>query len=234
MPPRIVTQTPFEINKIISFSLIVYAQSTKKCVILQRKHSVEFLLILSGHYRPSMLVFYLPYITNDELSILHQLTGDYNDFYYIFVNVIGLDKQDVDYALIRFIESKNIIHHYQNDNHVNLQWTWPKGRLNIEDKENGLSCAYREFYEETEILLPAPLYVSDQPILVETIKTLSCKIIETYCWLYMIKDEIPFPPLINHKEVNDRQWIDLNDGLAKLNQTHLYNHIVEELNITKH
>lgn len=229
MRPRIVTQTPFEINKIISFSLIGYAKSTNRCVILQRKHSVEFLLILSGHYRPSMLLFLLPYITYEELTILHNLSINDDDFYHIYVHVIGLDKQDVDYALVRFIESKNIIHQYHNNNHVDLQWTWPKGRLNVEDKENGLLCAYREFYEETEIKLPPPIYVSDKPVLVETIKTLSCKTIETYCWLYVIEDEIPFPPLINHKEVNDRQWVNLSDALIKLNQTHLYNHIMNEL-----
>ena len=230
MVPRLVTQTPFELNKIVSYSLITISKSTQTCVILQRKHSVEFLLILSGHYRPSMLLFLLPSTTYDELEILKSLTDDYDYFFHIYVNVTGFDKKDVDYAFIRFIESKEIIYQFKNNNSSELQWTWPKGRLSLEDRENGLLCAYREFYEETEILLPPALYLSEKPILVETIKTLSCKIIETYCWLYVVSDEIPFPPLYNHKEVNDRQWININDALIKLNQTHFLPNIMSQLN----
>lgn len=226
--PRIVTQTPFEPNKIISFSLIVYAHTTKKCIILQRKHSVEFLLILSGQYRPSMLLFFLNCITNKELGLL-QSRMNQTEFYDLYVNIVGLDKKDVDYAFLRLMESKSIINDYVGKDN-DLQWTWPKGRLNIEDKENGFTCACREFYEETEIKLPDPIYVSTNPLLVETIKTLSCKTIETYCWVYIIKDELPFPPLINHKEVNDRQWVPLHDALIKLNQTHLLQQITDELN----
>ena len=220
--PRIVTQNPFENNKIISYSLIVYAKKTQRYVILQRKHSVEFLLTLSGHYRPSLLLFFLPKMTNEECQLLKQLLyQDKSYFYNIYVHVVGLNKKDVDYAYTRFLESQEPIDEFLKTNHhmSDLQWTWPKGRLNV--NEDGLSCAHREFLEETEILLSEPLYLSDQPILVESFKSLSCKVIETYGWLYVIEDEIPFPPLINHKEVNDRKWVSLTQALQMLNQENL-------------
>src|SRR5258708_23995684 len=131
---RIVLDAEFiTAKKIISYGLIVYALNSSKTIIVQRKHSIEFLLILSGEYRPSLLFYFLKYITKDELNIMHSLcNNDKKYFKKVFIDV-GLQKKNYKYAYLRFTDCKNIILNYNHNLNSNLEWTWPKGRINIED-----------------------------------------------------------------------------------------------------
>lgn len=222
--PRLITETPFENNKIISYGLIVIAISTNRCIIVQRKHSVEFLIILLGHYRPSILPLLLPNITYDEQIVFDLLLKSNEETFLNVFNTIGLE-QDVMYAHQRFQDAKETIAKFCQTPRVapQLKWTWPKGRLN--DQEDGFACAMREFKEEVEIDLPPPIFLSTEPIMVEQLKTLSCKTIETECWIYLIQDEIELSPVVDDPEVNDRQWETLKIALQKVQQEGLFEEI---------
>lgn len=220
-PPRLITQTCFENNKIVSYGLIVYAINDKKCIIVQRKHSVEFLFLLLGQYRGSILPFLISSITEDEHQLIQQLLNKSISFSDVF-QLVGLEEKDVAYGTLRFLEhTEDIKRLISKTAHFRaLKWTWPKGRYSIEDGENEFKTALREFKEEVEIDLPSPLLISDRMV-VETIKSLSCKTIETHCWLYMIRDIIPLPAVVDHKEVKDRQWMDIREASILLEQPHL-------------
>jgi ADP-ribose pyrophosphatase YjhB (NUDIX family) len=224
--PRLITQTSFENSKIISYGLIMIEKDTYDCIVVQRLHSVEFLLILSGQYRPSLICLLMPHITLEEIDIFQKLIDNHDLYKEVFINV-GYDEKDYEYAYIRFLESKHIIQKSINKyNHNNdLKWTFPKGRLNIEDKEDGYSCACREFIEEVEHDLPEPLYISENYITIETIKTLGCKLIETRCWVYVVKDKFELL-LTSNKEVSNRKWTSLNEALELMNKKSLYDDIV--------
>jgi len=219
--PRLVTQTPFENTKIISYALCVLALNTRAVILVQRAHSVECLLVLMGHYRPSMVCLYMPNMTSDEHTLFYILAQQDKDFFtHVYVDVVGLDTRDMEYGYTRFCECKEtimtwLLNHNQS---CELKWTWPKGRLSMEDAEDGFMCAKREFVEEVEVALPEAVYVSENYTVVETIKTLSCKCVETRCWLYVIQTQFELPPLKNNKEVNDRCWMALDDALQLLNQ----------------
>lgn len=218
--PRLITTTPFENGKIISYGLIVYALNTGNCIIVQRKHSIEFLLLMTGNYRPSLIPLLLPNMTTEEQEIIQSIRKP-DDFDTIF-HSIGFE-ENLDYARLRFFEAKlPIISQSQP-----LKWTWPKGRLNID--ENGLVCAKREFEEEVEMVLPEAIYISPN-YFTEVLHTLTCKVIETRCWFYVIPEELPLPPLNNHKEVNDRQWVPLQEALIKVNQPDLMPDLQQCLN----
>ncbi|HSW76999.1 MAG TPA: NUDIX hydrolase [Candidatus Saccharimonadales bacterium] len=231
--PRLVTETPFENTKIISYGLIVYAINTKRVIVVQRLHSVESLLILTGYYRPSLIPLLLPNTTLNEHDMFKKLIINDKQYYTEFcINHIGLDEKDVEYGYVRFLESKNIIDDVLSKNpaYQELKWTWPKGRLSPEDKNDGLLCAIREFTEEVEITLPPPVYISNDYIITETIKTLSCKMIETRCWVYVIDHEPQLPLLLQHKEVNDRQWIEVEQASILLKQPNLLYDLTYHLN----
>lgn len=222
--PRLITHNPFENTKIISHALIVLALSTKRVICVQRLHSVEFLLLLMGQYRPSLIVLFLPNMTQLEHFCLMQLVDhDKEYFTHVYMNEVGLDERDLDYGYLRFEEVKPQIKEFLTkiNTHSSLKWTWPKGRMSAEDKDDSFLCAKREFIEEVEIELPPPLYVSPHYLNVEIIKTLACKTIETRGWLYIIEDEVPLPPLMDHKEVSDRQWIDYREAVILLKQESL-------------
>jgi ADP-ribose pyrophosphatase YjhB (NUDIX family) len=230
---RIILDTPFYQKKIISYGLIVYALKTQKCILVQRKHSAEFVIILCGQYRKSISICLLKNITHYELTILKQLI-DYDEHAFkSYLHHMGFNTTDLDYAYQRFTESKFIFNQFlkMNINLSNqLKWTWPKGRINSDDDETGYMCALREFKEEVDIELPQPLYISPQYFNLNPIKTMNNKLIETRCWLYVIKDEIELLPCHQHKEVNKREWVLLNEAVQLTQNENIYNDLLNCIN----
>jgi 8-oxo-dGTP pyrophosphatase MutT (NUDIX family) len=162
-----------------------------------------------------------------ELILLKTLIVNNKKYFKkVFIDV-GFEKKDYQYAYDRFLNIIPIIQNYDIVNNNQLQWTWPKGRINVD--ETGYQCALREFEEEVEIVLPSALFISPDYYVVDVLKTVD-KIIETRCWLYIIKEQIDLPPLFEHKEVNDRQWIPLQDALVVLKQETLLITLVEDIN----
>lgn len=227
--PRIITSSPFENTKIISYRLIVLAKTTNRCILVQRKHTVEFLLLLLGHYRPAFLSLLLNLLTEEEYLIVQQLVKDKNQFKDLFIG-IGLDEKDLEYAYLRFNESACQIENFilKNKQPVGkLTYHFPGGRFSLEDK-NELECAKREFVEEVEVELPPSVYVSSDPIIIDTLKTLSsCKMIESQCWIYVVEKEFDLPVVNNHIEVNDRKWVDLKEALKLLGLSHHYLYTIQ-------
>lgn len=219
--PRLITETPFEHTKIVSYGLIVYSVNTQRVVLVKRKHSVAFLLVLTGQYRPSQLPLFVPNMTSDEHSLLLLLINNTEQYFNrVYVNMIELDEKDLEYSYCRFQESKFVLATLLNNTKsTDLQWTWPKGRLNPD--ETGYKCALREFKEEVEIDIPAPVVVSKDYYVVESIKTLSCKIVETRCWIYVINNEVDLPMVVNNREVSERKWLTISEAAELLKQPDL-------------
>jgi hypothetical protein len=218
--PRLITSTNFDKSKIISHGLIVYAKDTKETILVQRLHSIEYLLIFTGQYRPSLIPLLIPNLTLEEILILKKIIKDNDLFKPIFLEM-GYTK-DLDYAYIRFIESiaiiEKCIERYSNDN--KLKWTFPKGRINLEDLD-GFTCACREFVEEVEHELPEATYISPNYFVVENLTTLGCKTIESRCWLYVIENKFDLSPITHHNEVNDRKWVSIEQALLNIDKYEL-------------
>lgn len=210
-PHRLVLNTPFDTKSIISYGLIVYAKSTQNWIIIQRKHSVEFMIYMKGLYRETFLPFLLSAITLEESYIIKKcIELEFDFFSKVYIEDLGCSIEELSYAFLRFSETKHIVSKILDniDNSKNtLKWTWPKGRLNIGYiRESPYTCAIREFKEEVEIDLPPPLYISDNYI-TETCKTFMGRTIESKYWIYIIDKEIPIVPPKQHTEVSDRKWV---------------------------
>ena len=214
---RLILDTPFSTRSTISYGLIVYARDTKRWAIIQRKHSVEFLLFIRGLYRLTHLPLLLSCITSNEADIIDRcLKGGPTIFSDIFIKELELDAEGLKYALIRMAESRNVVINLlpkldlvQNQ----LKWTWPKGRLayahisNLANRETPFACARREFIEEVEIQLPVPLFLSDTYVS-ESIHTITGRNIESRYWIYIISNEVPMTTPQSHPEVSNRIWAD--------------------------
>lgn len=231
---RLILDVPFSSRSTISYGLIVYAIKTKKWAIIQRKHSVEFLLFFRGIYRLTHLPLLLSSITQNELNIIKNCVFE-GEIYmkYIYLNVLDLPEEGLNYSLIRMKESakilSTIINNLDVENNI-LKWTWPKGRLYISNnQETPFDCAKREFMEEVEIDLPPPLYISDNYIS-ENIKTLTGRNIESRYWIYVINDEITIVPPVSHPEVSNRLWVDTTTCLNMITHKELFTHIISIVN----
>lgn len=226
---RIIMDSTCNSRKIISYGLIVYAIDINKWILVQRKHSVEFLLFIRGTYRLTLLPFILTAFTQHEVDLLKRFYID-NDYLLEFINKeLDLDEENTSYALTRFKDSKKIVQHYIEvlDFSKNaLQWTWPKGRINVDcNLESGYECAIREFKDEVEIDLSKPKYLSEN-YFTENILTVSGRNIESRYWLYIIDKHVEIPKITLHDEVSDRRWCDENMCRNVLTSIGLFNEIL--------
>lgn len=236
---RLILETPFCVRSTVSYGLIVYAQDTGKWVIVQRKHSVEFLLFMRGFYRLTHLPLLLSHITINEAQCIQKcLKEGPKTFRQIYLEELGLCSDELKYALLRMAESRIIVINLLNKldlTNNSLSWTWPKGRLNYLHNESNLeretpfNCAKREFSEEVEILLPPPLSISNTYIS-ETIRTITGKNVESRYWIYIIPNEIPLSTPIDHEEVADRKWVSTEECKKLICRDDLFNQITQMMN----
>lgn len=209
---RIIVSTPFNIRTIISYGLMVFAKDTKRWVIVRDKHTIEYVLLIKGCYRPTFIKLLLSKITVEEsITIKNFLTNTIDVFVNLYLNDLNLEKNSLLYAVVRMAESRNNILKILDDLDISgntLSWTWPKGRIqNYYFKETDFECAIREFKEEVEIDLPPSILNSDNYI-EEHITTLTGRKLESRFWIYVIPNELELHKPINHAEVCDRIWVD--------------------------
>ncbi len=231
---RLVLETPFSSRSIVSYGLIVYAKDTNRWAVIQRKHSVEFLLFIRGLYRLTHLPLILSCITEQEsLIIIKCLKEGPEIFKSIYLNDLGLCQDSLNYALIRMAESRNIVLNLLpklNLTNNTLSWSWPKGRLLISsdsfNKETPFDCAKREFMEEVEIDLPPPIFISDSYIN-EITKTMMGRNIESRYWIYIISNEISMTPPNCHLEVANRFWVDTTTCQTLINHDTLFSQVID-------
>jgi len=233
---RLVLDTPFSTRSTVSYGLIVYAKDTQRWAIIQRKHSVEFLLFIRGLYRLTHLPLLLSCITSQEATTIEScLKGGPDIFKHIYLTDLQLDENGLQYGLIRIAESRNIVSTLLSKLDLSqnqLRWTWPKGRLHISsDRETPFACARREFAEEVELQLPPSLFISDTYVS-EIIRTITGRNIESRYWIYIIPNEIPMTPPKFHPEVSNREWATTETCRKVINQDKLFNQIVNMIETT--
>lgn len=209
---RIVTVSAPCVSKItISYGLIVFCSKTKRTVLVRRKHSISYLMIMNGFYRESYLWEYIPGLTKQESEIIRKCLKSKRYFDFAYKKIGCWNK--LDYCKNKFYKYKdliNTIHIKFKYSHRDLQWYWPKGKLSSPN-ENHYECARREFIEEVESELPNPIYVS--PNWIGTFFLVKGgKRIETNFLLYIIDDEFVISRKnISNGEVSDRDWFDLEN-----------------------
>lgn len=233
-PRRVILEAPFNNKVITSYGLIVYAKDTQRFAIVQRKHSVEFLLFMRGFYRLSYLPMLLSCITENEASIIKEcLSRDFLFFSKIYLEELNLNKDGLFYAYFRIKELESIIFNLLlklDLSNNQLSWNWPKGRINsTNNKESCFDCAKREFIEETEINLPPPLYVSSNYINKIT-KTFTDRGIESRYWIYIIPNEIEMSQPKHNVEVSNRLWADVKTCKTLVNQNDILDEAIEIIN----
>lgn len=208
---RLVINHPFAVRSIISYGLIVYAQDTGRTLIVQRKHSADFLLIIKGLYRPSNLPYMLCGITSAEASILRKCIESKSHFEEVY-NLMKMDPNQFPWACIRLNQSKDDIIYILDRIDLSenqLSWFFPKGRLSC-NREIPFECAKREFNEEVECPIPDPTYLFDQYI-TEKVKISNNFVIENLMWLYIVDTEFKITKPKNNDEVEDRIWVTLSE-----------------------
>ena len=235
---RLILDTPFTNKTIVSYGLIVFAKDTRRWIIVQRKHTIEFLLIIQGNYRISYLPLLMLNITQNEANLLKTcLNGDRSDFDQLYIEELNLN-QDIEYGYLRFIENKSLLLKLI-DNIVfkdnNLPWTWPKGRLDYYNSnhimETPFECAKREFNEEVDTELPNASFISDQ-CLSEELITINNRSIKSKYWLYIVDHQFNLNLNIKYNdEVSGRRWATVEQCHEYFTNSKLVSKVLDIINL---
>ena len=106
---RLILETPFTSKTTISYGLIVFAKDTKRWIVIQRKHSVEFLLLVKGTYRIVHLPFLLMNITSEEADILSKSIKSEDFFSDLFKNVLKFDDKAYTHARYKLYLNRELL-----------------------------------------------------------------------------------------------------------------------------
>jgi len=214
LPQRLIVQSPFKQQPILSYGLIPYSRATGRWLIVQRRHSPALMLLLRGSYRVAQVPLFISYLPRSELVKVNQVQGNWGRFQALYTDTIGtIDEQDMNYGYLRWCECIKGPYPLP-EGRPEPEWLWPKGVQNS-TKEEPLDCAYREFREETGVSEVGSI---KQPACNEVVKGLTGRVYKTYCWLYVMDDEAPLSEPVGDCEVGARRWV--NESEAKLLLSH--------------
>ncbi len=228
---RIMINVPYKYRSYISYGVILFSYKTKRCVLVKRKHSFQFLVILSGNYRPSSLILLIPNITKTESKILLKCIFD-KKIYVSYVKKILNYEINIDTSYEKLYENQEmIINLYERNSFDNdLKWNFPKGKLEYNVDKSILSCAYREFEEEIGVKIPDLIYISDTWIKT-SFTSFDFKKIESKFIICFIEDEFIIEPINNDDEISDRGWFSLKEMKKMIKDDDFYKIVKTNYNL---
>lgn len=204
--PRLILKTHFSRRTIVSYGFMVYARDTQRWLVVQRKHSVEFILLLRGDYCYSHLPLIVPELTRAERSIVLSLLSCNVSTYARYLRQLGLEPDAAEHG------HAQLLSHYDTlatllaniDPRPFTLWTWPKGRCGW--SETPLACAMREYEEEVSLPFPTARSFISSSYYSHTFPTLQGADIVSRCWLCVVDHEFPLPQPVDNPEVNASRW----------------------------
>lgn len=209
---RVVLDSISASNKknILSYGLIVYSLADDSWCLVKKTHSIEFILIIKGLYRKSLLPFFFCKLFENEASYLVKMCKNL-DFFVEMYHKFKMNSDNIRYALNMFksVLKPNIESLVSYHSNKKVFWEFPKGRVSISEKsiETPIDCAIREFKEESSCdYLPEPVMLSNNCVH-EIINTIfEIKIINNY-WVYVVQNEFPLNNNIKHDdEISEKGW----------------------------
>lgn len=194
--------TTYHLN---SYGAIVYSKDTKSLLIVQRKHSYEYLLLLRGMYRPSYLTQYVANLHSNEIQSIIDILHYGDQILEKLYHQLNLNFYNFNFALCMFIRCKDIlIQLLQKTPGKELTWSFPKGHNNTFETINDTIA--REFMEEVGINIPEYTHISSN--IIEDINTslFNCTM-HNYYVVYIVSHMFELPPIMNNIEVQNSKWI---------------------------
>lgn len=148
------------LHPIMSFGIICYTldKDEIKYLMIQRKDSISFMEFIRGKYNTNEIDYISKLIssmTNNEKYML--LNKNFDDIWnYVWCqNNLSTFKHTNEYLeskqKFEYLSSNKIFNEINitNNDDIEQEWGFPKGRRKL--KEDDMSCALRELYEETRL-----------------------------------------------------------------------------------
>jgi hypothetical protein len=136
------------------------------------------------------------------------------------------DEEEKQYTVQRFMDSVDLLKRLLKrtpSSFPTLEWLWPKGRQQYyspeeaqERREDPLTCAMREFREESGISLESSCHSYGKPF-TESFRSMGGRNFETKLWLFIMNKEISPAPLAKEElEISRRAWFTYDEAMRLL------------------
>ena len=205
-----------------SYGIILYKTEgpRKKYLMICRKHTFGFSTIIRGKYSSSNLLqiqTYVDSMTNLEKEMIK--TRDFEELWeYLWCGIMNTRKNnDKTQAEIKFNSTKEMIVEFisnSSTNWENAEWEFPKGRM--QQGENDIECALREFEEETHIFKNNINLIYNVCPFEEIYKGSNEKMYQITYFLAQLKNEEPDLLSFQVEEVSRMEWKDLEECLESI------------------
>ena len=219
LPLRRILDISLNKEPVKSFGIIPICTKTNKLMLIQRKHSVPFLLLIRMKASFSCIPRLMTKITKPEHdSIKCIFIGDTSEYEVNYRRLLYLTYNNpklVEASWYKFYTAipiiKRCIEIYENIQRRNEpSYLWPKGVKEWSKNESDIQCAARELREESGI----NLFPDDASIIMNPIQYQNAHISREYsiiCWIMILKEEIPLTqPEENDEEVLCRSWVHIS------------------------
>lgn len=218
-----------------TYGLIVRAADTGRWLVVARKHTLYYSNVLRGRCKISEIPISMRNMTKNEILSLRSLADcpdTRQEYTSLMKSVYGPKIKGISYGYNYIVIALPIIRkmlEMLDDTHIypSLPYLWPKGYQN-DPNEEPLSCALREFSEESGIeQFPEGSCIIEQSIEYKT-RGLNMEF-ATECWIASVPYEIPVPKVLDTEtEVSDRRWIDphLLNSLVEVQYTDVLNTVM--------
>lgn len=207
---RNIIKHPYSQKKCISYGLILISKEGRT-LLVKRKHSFEYLVILSGRYKKSDLIFLIPKLVLKEFNKILLFYKNKKFFKKEYKNLFKNDK-NIKKSYKKLIEygncvieiSKNI-----NFSENDLIWFWPKGKFELLIDKDYKDCAIRETEEELDIKLPKDIKFYDDWISF-THESYNFRKLDSKFLICTLNKEFVLKKVKND-EISDKKWVCIQD-----------------------
>jgi len=202
-----------------------------KILMIRRRHSLNYVQFIRGKYDINNKeninkLFQLMTINENELI-------QNNSFDFLWNELWKNNAQNDDYKK-EYLISENKFNILKKKNFYNLlsisskyeepEWEFPKGKRNY--NEDNLTCAIREFIEETNINIDKINILKNISCIEEKYKGTNNKYYKHLYYMAITPNEFELNTIENIHEVGDIQWLTIKEALSKIR-----NYYVNKINL---
>lgn len=212
VPEREILRSPFSNAPSPSFGILAYAMDTGRWLLVQRKYSPDFLILLRGMYVKTMLKEIISNLSFEERAILFDVLTGKRPLEKLFIGTV----ENREYSQERLNTHREFILKILaslSKIWTQTEWLWPKGKMESK-AESRIESARREFEEEAGVKLDTAIYTGIGP-LVDRHRGSDGKFYETRTWVYIFTKEIR-PKKPEGLEISRRQWVKPDEALKLL------------------
>lgn len=218
LPMRRVVTSPFNEKPTVSHGVIAHSLLSDSWLVVRGRWTPSFLNLVTGTYRAADLPSIINSLTVSEYQQLQEMLADDSLVDKVLnEGVSWMMKSIGGYVKERLAELSPLIKSIISKVEVGelltcVPWSFPKGRAKTKD-EDSISCAIREFKEETGITHIHK--VLEDVCLVENYVGTNGKSYCTNYWIVLLDSETVE---LDNFEINEHRWISWEEAKGELTE----------------